>query len=64
MHFLHARVLDPVSRAEQEYVVTRVAQGIVYYRPVYRDNDAIGEAWIGGSEYTEMASFERYALPI
>lgn len=48
-HFLHRRVIESDSRRPMEYVVTKVARGTVYYRPLAG----------GRSECTEVSSFYR-----
>lgn len=47
--FFHARVLEPGTLRPMEYVVTRVAQGMVWYRPT----DG------GKSECTEIENFHK-----
>ena len=62
-HFLHARVLDVRSMADtekrpQEYRITRVAAGWVYYRAYYGLHDD-GSEWLGSPECMTVAEFPR-----
>ncbi len=52
LHFLHRRVIE--HGLPMEYVVTRIARGIIYYRP------ASG----GGAECTEVENFHKVCLKV
>lgn len=49
--FFHKRVLNPDLKTPMEFVVTRIAKGIIYYRPVNG----------GGSQNCKIEDFDRYA---
>jgi hypothetical protein len=52
LQFQHARVIDPDTREPLLYVVTRVASGVVYYRPVTG----------GGAQCSTLLDFPRWVL--
>lgn len=57
MQFLHSRVLDTMKfdgKTPQLYQVTRIAQGCVYYRPVY---DYGTRVELGKAEYCLIENF-------
>lgn len=62
--FIHARVLSPdYSGSHQEYRVTRVARGTVYYRADYGKHDD-GTDWLGGCECTPLDDFSKIVLSV
>lgn len=58
MRFLHSRVLEPDGKTNQLFKITRIAQGIVYYRPVYSSGK------IGKPNCCEIADFSNYFLEL
>ena len=60
LRFLHSRVID-YDKKPALYQVTRVAQGQVYYRPVY-DAGIVGSERLGSPERCELDTFDRICL--
>jgi hypothetical protein len=56
MLFSHKHYIDPADNKPLRCKVTRVAQGVVYYRPIYRKHDD-GSEWCGGPSYISEAEF-------
>lgn len=55
--FIHANWISPRDNGPQEFAVTRVAQGMVYYRAVYHHSDRES---LGGAMKSPVAEFPRY----
>lgn len=64
LEFLHRRVLaSDYSGCLQAFRVTKVAQGLVYYRPLYGKHDD-GSDWLGSPAYIAAEKFATIAKPI
>jgi len=64
MRFLHSRVLSTLAfdgKTPQTYVVTKIAMGCVFYRPVY---DYGTREELGKSEYCDLFKFEKVCLEV
>jgi hypothetical protein len=59
-HFNHTYWITP-DRKPLECVVTRIAQGVIYYRPFYSKHDD-GTDWLGASAYFSVEQAEKYVL--
>ncbi len=57
--FFHARVLTEDMKSQQLYEITKIAKGIIYYRPIRLDTDGRGIV-IGGADMCEYNDFPRW----
>ena len=62
MRFLHRVWLDPETKKPQLYVVTKVKDGTVHYRPVYKSND--GKEKFGLPNWVEADKFSQQVLAV
>ena len=63
--FLHKRWLDAQfmpQRIPLRCIVTRIAQGVIYYRPLYGAHDD-GTPWLGAPSYFPISDAHKYILP-
>lgn len=54
--FAHRHFRDPADNKPLRCKVTRVAQGVVYYRPIFARHDD-GTSWYGSPAYIEEELF-------
>ena len=59
--FIHRRFMN-ADRTPLRCRITRIAQGVIYYRPDYGTHDD-GTPWLGSPSYFPTTDFERYAIP-
>ena len=56
---LHRRCLDGSNMQPLRCKITRIAQGVLYYRPHYGLHDD-GTEWLGSATYCLLADIDRY----
>jgi hypothetical protein len=62
-HFIHKHWLNPATMTPMECVVTKIAQGVIYWRPYYGKHDD-GEDWLGAPAYFQIDHQSRYVSRI